>query len=931
MSIAAKHLVDVATASERVAARLHEGRSLVPLVGAGLSYDAGIPLGIEVVNLLKARFPDRLPSENYEYSEAFKTALPGHENRVERRSFFESLCAGKGPGAQTLLFAHLIEHGVFRVVLSTNFDHLIEQALTACSSQPFHIFIENEVFHPVVARPKCPTIVKIHGDFLFDDLANLEPEMQRRLSNSMKTKLIDSTGKSDLLVMGYGGLDKTVMTFLEQRLTAHTNADSRIWWLIFDRKELSNPLLERLVQAGSTHSSEVTLIGPANAKIFLERLAQQLNLPAQRSYPFGINPSFQNPLTRYTVQYARSPQPPPARPKSLYIAEATILAHEIVVRLQSGRPIWITGAPGAGKTQTLLEVRKELIDKSVFYFSPKFSELPIGPRFMVDLRFFAEQIGVSTSPVRNWTDLYCAIFEKDAVLLIDDLVSRHVTSREWIEELGVVLEAYCQAKKGVLVFTCDLPLRLFVEQARVGRFGRMAAAFYESSIQRNSEVQRSIGYLRQIDADVTRLESQAGNLLAAMSSLRHAASRDVWARLVGADKFDCQFSLVEASGILETAGDKWRLRQAAFEAFRQKYPSTKAYLINLADTLERSAEDSMVMRGEHYLLEIERLYFDAGNIAKALDLTALAAEAFAHGRPNTKFYLDTLKDFPDVLIADRSHITDYDPLKRVNILSAVFNLAQRSGDPEYRQLCSQFEQLLLPGLDQSYLRFLNATRQHISGQYDLAVQELKNGLRALNLAKNHDAIRGALELALSAAYIDLGARKCDDRIRRSFYAKALGWAKRAERTSCQVGNRTSIMRAAENKIGTLLSLGRYREAITLSEELRHEKAAQPGYNENKAVLYGNMFMARLGLGDIRGSEGFYFEAQLNNAAIGRWSGILTNLLCLAAVSERDDGNPDLPTPESVRKHIESVNRQLPTPAWPEGTKPVVRLPAEDKR
>jgi len=205
MSTTSKHLVDLSTGIEQIVSRLSAGKSFVPLIGAGVSFDAGIPMGAGVVKLLKARFPDRLPRADYEYVEAFNEALPGPEHGLERRKFFESICAGKTPQAQTFLVAHLIEHGLFRVVLTTNFDHLIEQALVACSSQPIHIYIEEDSYYPATSIPKCPTILKIHGDFLFDNIANLEAEMKHMLSDSMQSKLIDSTRTSDLLVMGYSG------------------------------------------------------------------------------------------------------------------------------------------------------------------------------------------------------------------------------------------------------------------------------------------------------------------------------------------------------------------------------------------------------------------------------------------------------------------------------------------------------------------------------------------------------------------------------------------------------------------------------------------------------------------------------------------------------------------------------------------------------
>ncbi|WP_445219368.1 SIR2 family protein [Bradyrhizobium sp. Pa8] len=901
MSLAAKYRTDLPSGIEKIVARLKDGKSFVPLVGAGLSYDAGIPIGQGVVKLLKTQFPDRLPNDHYEYSEAFNAALPGPENRFERRKFFEALCAGYRPGVQTGLFANLIEHGVFRVVLTTNFDHLIEQALVACSSLPIQIFVDEEAFYPTVPLPRCPTILKVHGDFLFDDLANLEMEMQRKLSDDMKTKLIDGTRNSDLIVIGYGGLDERVMKFLEQRVattTARVYAESRIWWLIFDRKELENPLFERLIQVGDRHNSRVTPIGPASAKRFLECLAQTLNLPVLTSYPFGINPSFKNPLTAYTVRYSRSPQGLPVRQAEPYMAAA---ANDVVGKLQSRQPIWIAGAPGSGKTQMLFEVSKKFGDRPLFYFSPKFSELPICPHFMTDLRTFAEQIGVNTLAVARSSELYQAIFANDAVLLIDDVVSGHFeTDAEWLRALGLLIDAFLKEMAGNLVFTCSLSLRRFMELVPIRVFGVLS----EFKIERIGEIERQNRYVSEIASKASQIEDAAGDVVAAMSALRHAAPREVWARLVGTDKFESQFTSLETSGLLEAAGQKIRLRQAAWEALRSRRPPTREYLRTVADTLARGTQESVSLRREHYLLEAERLYFDAGQIARALELISLGA-GNAHGTPNVKFYLDTLENYGELLSKESSHLSSLTPLARVEILTKIFGLLVRCCDQRFDY--DMFERLLLHGLKESYLHLYLAFRRRIEGQLELAIQELKSGLRVLASARERE-IEGALQLALSASYIDRGASEPDERARRSYYTKSLGWAKAAEKTFQTIGDLVSMMRATDNEAGALVSLGRYQQALELLKELQDRKVGEPGFNEDKAVIYGNIYRAKLGLNEIKSSEGYYFESQLQNASMRRWDGIWSNLLWLLCTCQENRGNPDLPTAESVLNHLESVSR-----------------------
>jgi len=154
--------------------------------------NAGIQAGSGVIQILKKRYPKALrkATDEYAYSEAFKVALPGKKAQPVRRRLFEELCAGRAPTEEHHLIAHLVDHQKFPIVFTTNFDQLTEVALsTRCSPQP-QVYMYDEDIEPPEYSVDVPKLVKLHGDFLFDDMANLEDELRQRLHENMRSKLL---------------------------------------------------------------------------------------------------------------------------------------------------------------------------------------------------------------------------------------------------------------------------------------------------------------------------------------------------------------------------------------------------------------------------------------------------------------------------------------------------------------------------------------------------------------------------------------------------------------------------------------------------------------------------------------------------------------------------------------------------------------------
>lgn len=124
------------------------------LLGSGISRSAGIPTGWEVVVDL-VRKVARLQSEDCEpdpaawYARTFgqqasnsvlleTLAKSPSERQQLLRGYFEPKEAEREQGLKLPTAAHqaiaeLVARGYIRVILTTNFDHLLEQALERCT------------------------------------------------------------------------------------------------------------------------------------------------------------------------------------------------------------------------------------------------------------------------------------------------------------------------------------------------------------------------------------------------------------------------------------------------------------------------------------------------------------------------------------------------------------------------------------------------------------------------------------------------------------------------------------------------------------------------------------------------------------------------------------------------------------------------------
>ena len=169
------------------------------LLGSGVSRSAGIPTGWDIVHDLIGRLAELQggPSDTtdlvgwyrqkYDQEPEYSALLEAiahtpEERQLLLRSYFEPNDAEREQGLKQPTAAHraiaqLVGGGLIRVIITTNFDRLIETALRDAGVEPTVLSTPELVAGalPLIHTPCC--VLKVHGDYLDPRILNSPAEL----------------------------------------------------------------------------------------------------------------------------------------------------------------------------------------------------------------------------------------------------------------------------------------------------------------------------------------------------------------------------------------------------------------------------------------------------------------------------------------------------------------------------------------------------------------------------------------------------------------------------------------------------------------------------------------------------------------------------------------------------------------------------------
>ena len=211
------------------------------ILGAGASVSSGIPTGLQMMgqwrdyllqesknipNLIEERAENLgIPEEEYahifksdyelrseDYFTLYDLRFEGTSNSAS--TFLEEHMTGKSPSCGYYYLADLLCNTKNRLVITTNFDSLMEDALFI--SQSTHPLVAgHESLAPLIGNDsRRPVVAKIHRDLLYKPM-NRREETQA-LERSWIQPLSKALSKYIPVVIGYGGGDQSLMSLLQE-------------------------------------------------------------------------------------------------------------------------------------------------------------------------------------------------------------------------------------------------------------------------------------------------------------------------------------------------------------------------------------------------------------------------------------------------------------------------------------------------------------------------------------------------------------------------------------------------------------------------------------------------------------------------------------------------------------------------------------------
>lgn len=254
---------------------LQHAAHMMWFLGAGTSRTAGLPTATDIIwdlkrryyclhqnqdlqshdinnNTIKRKIQDYMVSQGFpalwspeEYSFYFGLSFDGdydaQQNYIQKALSSEKVSLNIGHR----VLAALLEMEQARIVFTTNFDDVIETAYAEVGGRnitPFHLEGSYAALAALNAE-RFPIYAKIHGDFRYKSIKNLETDLLSNDSEIQKCFLAAAV-RYGLIVCGYSGRDNNVMTMFRHAIDQNNAFPHGLFWTVPRIKGVSDSVLE---------------------------------------------------------------------------------------------------------------------------------------------------------------------------------------------------------------------------------------------------------------------------------------------------------------------------------------------------------------------------------------------------------------------------------------------------------------------------------------------------------------------------------------------------------------------------------------------------------------------------------------------------------------------------------------------------------------
>jgi NAD-dependent SIR2 family protein deacetylase len=308
------------------------------LLGAGASADAGVPTAGQLIDKLLAtlygsenglprhaldadpRWRDRVRNfydgtnglppvkDNAFYSAIFERVYP---DRDARARFVDEQLRDHMPHLGHHQLAALVAAGLAPVLLTTNFDTLLEDAIRPMLPASERLaFLEPESASRApftLATDARPLLLKIHGDLGAVTVKNTTAELMTH-DEQLRDAALNLLGRYGLIVVGYSGRDPAVMGMFREVLQLPNPYPAGLTWVRRPEDTLSDEVADLLAAARAAGVEPVHEVEAAGMLELMAEVERAVTLPAP----------IREKLAEHRPVLLRHAAPPPSGPVGEY-------------------------------------------------------------------------------------------------------------------------------------------------------------------------------------------------------------------------------------------------------------------------------------------------------------------------------------------------------------------------------------------------------------------------------------------------------------------------------------------------------------------------------------------------------------------------------------------------------------------------------------
>jgi hypothetical protein len=278
---------DVKRLAQLIRDKKRKNENFVLFLGAGASVESGSAPWEGIINdFIKKYYPSLIQAGHDDKVDKFNEEI-GKWTPKERRLILMDYIEGTGPSIGYLLLADLIRKGFFSLILTTNWDHHLEDALISrhFRTHEFLVLINqgNREMEDGIQKQleyKEPTIkiLKIYGD-LRNGIIAITPRERIRFSRAVENVLRKYLTEQ-LIIIGSRVEDPFIIKYIAEE-------GERLWYV-----NLHPPKSRLLLDAIDARNSRGNIISGSfgDFNMFFSTLAQELMVPMEEAIKISKSP-----------------------------------------------------------------------------------------------------------------------------------------------------------------------------------------------------------------------------------------------------------------------------------------------------------------------------------------------------------------------------------------------------------------------------------------------------------------------------------------------------------------------------------------------------------------------------------------------------------------------------------------------------------------